>query len=114
MALASEYTTLTAEGFGQICCPLKLEISECQNSRASPVSSSRWYQLFLLFKVAYKLRVIRRVTGPKAGDTETILPTKLATCLAERLLICLASKSLDLHAFIFESGTENLPTAKSI
>ena len=41
--LASEYTSQTADGWGQICCPLKFSISPTQNLtsiRASGVNTS--------------------------------------------------------------------------
>jgi len=54
------------------------------------------------------------VTEPKVVDIEIILPIKLASCLAGRILSCLASDSLDLTTEIFLAGTENFPRAKSI
>ena len=63
VALASEYATLTADGLGQICLPLKFVISLSQNSiswEASPDKVNLWHQASLRLRTAYKLRVISR------------------------------------------------------
>ena len=69
---------------------------------------------YLLFMVAYKLRLISRVTGSNAKDIDMIFPIKLANFLAGMSCSPKASCNCYLSLTSLWSGTKNSPLAKSV
>ena len=64
--------------------------------------------------VAYKLRLINRVTGSNAKDIDMIFPIKLANFLAGMSCSPKASYNYYLSLTSLSSGTKNSPLAKSV
>ena len=86
ISLASEYTTLIADGERHIGWELysdKLADQNLSSARASGESLRRSHQVCLLSRAAYRLQVIKRLTGPMAKPMEIIFPKMLANCLAD-------------------------------
>ena len=97
--------------------PLKLSNYWSQNSSSCNASAFRfsfWHHAVLQLRLAYRLWVIRRVTGPKPRDTDMILPITLANSVAWTCGTSLIYLMADLSDLIFSGGTANTPLFKSI
>ena len=110
VSLASEYMTVSAEGFCHLSWTLNWPMQKDPKSNSIEIHILNcWHHVSLAFSAALKLHIIIQLKGPKAMATEASSPSMLAKSFAGVWWLFLTLCSHPHKAVNFCSGTLSWP-----